>query len=563
MSDSTLPSSFWSDTALELILEDRQLPNIGLATSVQRYSGSDECLKRATEWVRDCLDNHKLCRTEKRTGLPSRVIDLGTDSDIRPRLTNISAAVTAYVALSYCWGEDKTLTTTTENIRTHMTDLRFTSLPKTYQDLMVIARALKVRHVWIDALCIIQDDAQDWLMETSKMCSVYENAYITVSADCSPGIHHGIFSEQTYATPTPVLSYMGGVVNVRESLQRKHTLHDPFDNIDYDNLDAPVPLFRRAWCLQETVLSTRALHFTGKELMWECNEAYNCECQNQKIGQPEMSNRAFRRPEILGHATKAEFFDKWQALLEAYTARDLRKESDKFAAISGLAKKMQQVIRYFTGADDVYLVGLWKSNLAQDLLWQRQIEFFHTEPARGRPREWRAPSWSWASINGPVNQNHSMSLISQIELIDYECITLSDDSTGQIRSAWVTVRGRVVSGNVEREAVHDSSRERDRLEGFKYRVRCVGRKEAYGFIPDEHAACFDVAEEYFCLHVANREERDFSHQLFVVLRKSFGDGEAFERVGVSDGEDAWDFIGYREQAERLFDTAQEQTIKLV
>lgn len=156
-----------------------------------------------------------------------------------------------------------------------------------------------------------------------------------------------------------------------------------------------------------------------------------------------------------------------------------------------------------------------------------------------------------------------MSLVSQIELIDYECITLSDDTTGQIQSAWITVRGRVVSVNVEREAVHGSSRERDRLEGFKYRVRRVGGREAYGFIPDEHAACFDGAEEYFCLHVANREERDFSHQLFVALRKSFRDGKAFERVGVSDREDAWDFIGYREQSERLFDTAQEQTIKLV
>src|SRR6266516_4305733 len=176
---------------------------------------------------------------------------------------------------------------------------------------------------------------------------------------------------------------MGVAVNVRVSLEGKRILHDPFDNIDYDNLDAPLPLYRRAWCLQETVLSTRTLHFTGKELMWECNEAYKCECGSQKMGQPGMSNRAFRRPQILGHATKAEFFDKWQALLEAYTTRELRKEHDKLPAISGLAKKMQQVICYFTGENDVYLAGLWRSNLAQDLLWQRQIEFFHTEPARG------------------------------------------------------------------------------------------------------------------------------------------------------------------------------------
>jgi hypothetical protein len=517
----------------------------------------------AAHWLENCLNHHKLCQADEKAGLPSRVIDLGIEEDIRPRLIAVGAAVGAYVALSYCWGEDDTLTTTTENISTHMIDLKFSSLPKVYRDHMIIARALNVRYVWIDALCIVQDDAQYWAREAAKMCSIYENAHMTVSADCSPGVHHGIFSEQSYATPPSILSYMGFPVSVRESLLRKHTLHDPFDNIDFENLDAPVPLYRRAWCLQETVLSTRTLHFTGKELMWECNEAYECECQSQKMGQSEMSNRAFLRPEIMGHATQDEFFDKWHALLEAYTTRNLRKESDKLAAISGLAKKMQQVIRYFTGEDDVYLAGLWKRNLAQDLLWQRQVEFFHTEPARGRPQEWRAPSWSWASINGPVNQNHSMSLHSQIELVDHQCIPLSDDITGQISSAWIIVRGRVVSVNIERTLVHDSTRQRDRLEGFRHLVQRVPGGEAHGFIPDEHAARFDLQKEYFCLHIANREEKGFSHQLFLVLRKSAEDPKAFERIGVFDGEEAWDFASYREKAERLFEDAQETTFKLL
>jgi hypothetical protein len=443
--------------------------------------------------------------------LPSRIIDLGIESTIHPRLINTSDAVRAYIALSYCWGEEETVTTTAENVARHMKKLELKSLPKSYRDVMTIAWALQVRYVWIDALCIIQDDEQDWDREAAKMCSVYENAYLTVSADCSPAVQHGIFSEQSYATPPCMLSYKGVQVNVRQSLQRKHTLRDPFDNIDFDNLDAPIPLYRRAWCLQETVLSTRTLHFTGKELMWECNEAYHCECQSQKTVEPEMCNRTFRRPEIFGHATKAKFFDKWQALLENYTARKLRVESDKFTAMSGLAKKMQQVICYFTGEDDLYLAGLWKSNLAQGLLWQRQIEFFHTEPTRGRPKEWRAPSWSWASINGPVNQNHSMSLVGQVELIDYECIPLRGDATGQIGSAWIVVRGRLVSVNVEREPVRGEMRQRDRLEGFRYRVRRVCGGDAHDFIPDEHAAYFHDQAEYFCLHVANREERGFSH----------------------------------------------------
>ena len=305
--------SWCHDTAFKLILEDGQLPTIGTAPGVQRYSGSDECMMIAARWLKTCLEHHKLCQKDDKAGSPSRVIDLGTEPDLRPRLIDISSAVSAYIALSYCWGEDQTLITTTENISAYMAGLDLITLPKVYRDLMTMTRALKVRYVWIDALCIIQDDAKDWVREASKMCSVYENAVMTISADCSPGVRHGIFSEQSYATPPSALSYQGVRVNVRQSLQRKHSLRDPFDNIDFDNLDAPIPLYRRARCLQETVLSTRTLHFTGKELMWECNEAYDCECRFQKTVEPEMCNRTFRRPEILGQASKAESFDKWDA----------------------------------------------------------------------------------------------------------------------------------------------------------------------------------------------------------------------------------------------------------
>jgi hypothetical protein len=198
----------------------------------------------------------------------------------------------------------------------------------------------------------------------------------------------------------------------------------------------------------------------------------NASAEIRRCGNEKMSNRGFRKPEILGHSTKAEIFDKWQALLEAYTTYDLRKESDKFPAISRLAK-MQQVICYFTGEGYVYLAGLWKSSLAQDLLWQREVQLFQTEPPRGRPQKWRAPSWNWDSINGPINGNYSMGLASQIELIHYEYVSVSNDTTGQIRPAWIILRGRMVSVTIERTPVRDLERQRDGLEGFRYRVKRV------------------------------------------------------------------------------------------
>ena len=185
------------------------------------------------------------------------------------------------------------------------------------------------------------------------------------------------------------------------------------------------------------------------------------------------------------------------------------------------------------------------------------------EPARGRPKEWRAPSWSWASINGPVKQYHSMSLVSQIELIDHECVPLIGDVAGQVKSAWVILCGRLVSVKIERVLVTDERRERDRVEGFCYRVRCSQGAVAYDFIPDEHGPCFDSEQDYFCLHVADREEKGFSQQLLIVLRRSVEDSTAFERIGVSDSEEAWNVIAYREKAGHLFAGAREETIKLL
>ena len=156
-----------------------------------------------------------------------------------------------------------------------------------------------------------------------------------------------------------------------------------------------------------------------------------------------------------------------------------------------------------------------------------------------------------------------MSLVGQIELTNYECVPLSGDVTGQVKSAWVTLYGRFVSVNIERVPVTDERRQRDRLRGFRYRVRRSQGAAAFGFIPDEHSACFDREQDHFCLHVANREERGFPQQLFIVLRRSVEYSTAFERVGVSDNEDAWDVIAYREKVGRLFAGAREETIKLL
>ena len=129
-----------------------------------------------------------------------------------------------------------------------------------------------------------------------------------------------------------------------------------------------------------------------------------------------------------------------------------------------------------------------------------------------------------------------MSLVSQISLLNYEYVPESDDITGRIRTAWISmVRGRLVQLNIERQPVDDSKIEGDRLEGFRYHVRRVCSAEAYSLVPDERAAPFGHQVEYVCLQVANREERGFTQPLFLVRHKSTENPTtSTERVGVSD-----------------------------
>lgn len=146
-----------------------------------------ERLDTVKKWLETCEQKHSLCKEVEKslsssypTRLPTRLIDI---SQPVPRLvyprddSNI-----AYSALSHCWGDHLPLTTTTVNISMHELAIPQNELPKTYREAFDISRDLGVYHIWIDSLCIIQDDAADWEREAARMSSVYENAHFTIAA---------------------------------------------------------------------------------------------------------------------------------------------------------------------------------------------------------------------------------------------------------------------------------------------------------------------------------------------------------------------------------------------
>jgi hypothetical protein len=141
--------------------------------------------------MRQVLDDCSIgcCSALTSTFLPTRLIDLGTgDRDDCIRLIQTADTQlqppTRYAALSYCWGTKEQaalqLTTTSANLRQRLGAILFEDMTAVMQDMVRTARALSIRYAWIDALCILQGDVEDWMKESERMGLVYTHAFVTV-----------------------------------------------------------------------------------------------------------------------------------------------------------------------------------------------------------------------------------------------------------------------------------------------------------------------------------------------------------------------------------------------
>lgn len=141
--------------------------------------------------------------TDDHVVLPSRFIDVGSrDGRKDPRLVSSTEVSNKerYTTLSHCWGaspDNMPLRTTHATKAAHMVSIPMRTLPKTFRDAIDVTRALNVRYIWIDSLCIVQDDLEDWEQEAAKMASIYEGSFLTIAAADSPNSNGGLFLDST------------------------------------------------------------------------------------------------------------------------------------------------------------------------------------------------------------------------------------------------------------------------------------------------------------------------------------------------------------------------------
>ncbi|OCK76130.1 HET-domain-containing protein [Lepidopterella palustris CBS 459.81] len=357
-----------------------ELPNLGTSRILERNAGNANCLRFIQDRISQCTSKHHLSHSAVEAALPKRVIDLGRDNDSL-RLHETENSKGFYAALSYCWGPANALIkSTSATLDIFKREIPWCQLPKTLQDAIHITRKLKLRYIWIDCLCIIQDSRKDWETEAEKMGSYYKNAFITVAASSSKTAQSGIFTERSAVSEpkeTQFTSKSGVNYPIIAQARPARLWPSPVHDLG--------PLTERGWTFQEHALSRRMIHFLESEIVWECSSEMISEDGHQIRDDTYSLIREFTH-------FRSSPEDAWRLCIRAYSDRALSNLSDKLPAISGIASHFQEQKGHN------YIVGMWRETLAVDIVWSSWGWVELNNP----PQMLQAPSWSWASIHGGV-----------------------------------------------------------------------------------------------------------------------------------------------------------------
>lgn len=362
-------------------------------------------------WIEECLGpSHEYCIAPTEAELPTRVIDVGTGNNPTIRLVEPRGKVARYICLSHCWGREQIITTTRSTLKARAAGIRMEDLSRTFQDAVVLTRRLGVQYIWIDSLCIVQDDLEDWKVESAKMCDVYSRAYLTISATHSRDGRGGLFRETPDVEVSGVAPGAGGGayrVFFRERIDHQLECTSTGFWIEEHRGHMTIehyPILTRAWVLQERLLSTRVLHFGRYEVFFECRSEVNCECTgigyygsstDIPITIPKLVHADALDSEMDGvdWAEYAHYYIArlWRTMVSSYVTLDITKHGDRLPAIGGLAKHMA------ARRKSAYRAGLWEDTLMDDLLWYCNGASRTKRPRPPAPRT--APTWSWASVD--------------------------------------------------------------------------------------------------------------------------------------------------------------------
>ena len=315
------------------------------------------------------------------------------------KLVNFDASTMGgrYTALSYCWGSQEelekngNLVTTTKRHDTFMAEgILISELPMTIRQAVWVTYLLGQSYIWVDSLCIIQDDHSDWEIESLRMATVYSMAVVTIIAASSTSCHSGFLPRRSSVT-----TFGKYHVKLLPHISL-HAVSPPYSS-GFHTFPAMDPIDARGWTYQEEYLSSRYLKFTRDDIQWKCNAGAVCLCGEELEDTPQYNNNKNSNNNL-----KQDGSTPWEVVVRGFSGRVFTNETDKLPAISGLAERFATEQQEET-VQSRYIAGCWEDRIMSlaDLLWSVELSYIPGEVSYP-PESYVAPSFTWPSVNKRV-----------------------------------------------------------------------------------------------------------------------------------------------------------------
>ncbi|KAJ2898664.1 heterokaryon incompatibility protein-domain-containing protein [Zalerion maritima] len=563
-------------------------------------TGSQESMRFAAERLRACLRNHHQCRPlspRKSNGhghsaYPSRLVDLKGTRDtgvihvaetrnLFPLDDDYSGTVPSkvhpcYATLSYCWGGPQSIVLTRDNCEClEREGIAVSRLGATIQDAIWVCIKLDIDYIWVDALCILQDNFIEQHREISQMASYYQNSIVTLCAASAPSSAHGFLTPQSDSTsaspsappsgseppsayragpfsmkimemPRTLPTHGGGMDEPRRRLLSNDivkqarclagaTSYIQLLSLNDSNNRPQEPISLRGWTLQEALMSTRLLIFSSRQLYWCCRETYvacggpdgfdkshvirpdcsggNCVCGVSLVHKYPNVDRV-AGIFTLGQLNTSSTDSQWELAVSGYSRRTLSEATDKLKAFSGVASILGGQFRA-RWPDVKYVAGLWFTpevprSFFRQLMWTSETPKTATRPS---DTAYRAPTWSWASIDGSVRHFHRAveafyynNPTPSVEEVSVQLIS-ETSPFGEISGATVTMMGKVTPypRNLVQISLEGSGGDKDQMREIIREQNLWGKRPPFDdeivVVPDtaRDAERLEETETAFCL----------------------------------------------------------------
>ncbi|KAI1380647.1 heterokaryon incompatibility protein-domain-containing protein [Hypoxylon crocopeplum] len=325
-------------------------------------------------WLAECEPTHEACKQLGQRVYPKRLLALKDINSL---------------------GKIRLVRTTLSTLEHYEQGILETELPKTYRDAIRVATYLGFQYLWIDALCIVQDDPHEWASEAMRMAGIYQTSQLTISASSAADSHGGLFLE-----PPDWKIFRASISRWSSS---NGDSPQPSDNIvsvmrreDVERVWSCLkdgPLTSRGWVLQERIFACRTVHFTQDQFLWQCRSCVDTESGATGAYNLQSVTGLYRLDGEEGNQNWSRDF--WWPLVEDYSKRKFTYEKDRLPAMAGFVAFIE---RRFS---ETSILGLWKGTLPFDLLWTISNGPFINRPITGLS----IPSWTWLSSTRGV-QNY-------------------------------------------------------------------------------------------------------------------------------------------------------------